>query len=120
MRWGTPTPNSRSWLSSARISSSRPARPPERRGRMAGASVALHYRLAPDPAEAGHRLAAAAAAIARRHGLKVLPGKMVLELAPPEVPGKGAVVLREVRRRGLAGALFAGDDRADVDAFIAL
>jgi trehalose 6-phosphate phosphatase len=85
-----------------------------------GASVALHYRLAADPAEAGNRLAAAAAAIARRHGLKVLPGKMVLELAPPEVPGKGAVVLREVRRRGLAGALFAGDDRADVDAFIAL
>src|SRR5881409_1193733 len=40
MRWGTPTPNSRSWSSSAQISSGRPPRLSERRGRMAGASAA--------------------------------------------------------------------------------
>jgi trehalose 6-phosphate phosphatase len=85
-----------------------------------GVTVALHYRLAADPGEAERLLRAAADAIARRHGLRVLPGKMVLELAPIEVPGKGAVVAREVGRRDLAACLFAGDDRADLDAFATL
>jgi trehalose 6-phosphate phosphatase len=85
-----------------------------------GASVAIHYRLAGHTGHAERRLTAAAETIGRRHGLKVLPGRMVLELAPPDVPGKGAVVLREVHRRALTGCLFAGDDRADLDAFAAL
>jgi len=45
---------------------------------------------------------------------------MVLELAPAETPGKGAVVAREVRARDLRACLFAGDDVADLAAFAAL
>ena len=45
---------------------------------------------------------------------------MVLELAPADTPGKGAVVLRQASARGLDAVLYAGDDEADLDAFAAL
>jgi trehalose 6-phosphate phosphatase len=85
-----------------------------------GATLAVHYRGAADPIAAERRLRPAVQAIADRRGLLVLPGKMVLELAPADTPGKGAVILREARARGLMGSLFAGDDRADLAAFAAL
>lgn len=85
-----------------------------------GASLAVHYRAAPDPEAAEASLRPALQALADGRGLLVLPGKMVLELAPADTPGKGAVILREARARGLSGCLFAGDDRADLAAFAAL
>jgi len=44
----------------------------------------------------------------------------VVELAPVETPGKGEVIRRMARDRELRGALYAGDDRADLEAFAAL
>jgi trehalose 6-phosphate phosphatase len=85
-----------------------------------GRSVAVHYRAAPDPDAAGRTLLAWAGRLAAAYGVTVLPGKMVVELAPAAVPGKGAVVLGEARRRALAGVLYGGDDRMDLDAFAAL
>ena len=52
--------------------------------------------------------------------MTILPGKMVLELAPAATPGKGALVRGTVRSQHLTAALYAGDDRADLDAFAAL
>ena len=60
------------------------------------------------------------AEIAEHRGLAVVRGKMVIELAPPDMPGKGSVVLREVRARSLSACLYAGDDLADLLAFEAL
>ena len=85
-----------------------------------GASLAVHYRGAPHPPEAERRLRPTLQAIAERRRLAILPGKMVLELAPLDTPGKGAVVRREARARSLRGCLYAGDDRADLAAFAAL
>ena len=85
-----------------------------------GPSIAVHYRGAPEPEAARVALASPLEEVAARFGLRVLAGKMVVELLPMEVPGKGAVVLREARERALAACLFAGDDRADLDAFAAL
>jgi trehalose 6-phosphate phosphatase len=85
-----------------------------------GASLAVHYRAAADPVAAEGRLRPVLQAIAYARGLTILPGKMVLELAPADTPGKGSVILREARARNLAGCLFAGDDRADLAAFAAL
>lgn len=85
-----------------------------------GASLAVHYRAAADPSNAEASLRPALQAIADGHGLLLLPGKMVLELAPAHTPGKGAVVLRQARSRGLRSCLYAGDDRADLVAFSAL
>jgi len=85
-----------------------------------GPSLAVHYRAAPDPAEAGRALLPALRGVAAGHGLSLLAGKMVLELAGGEVPGKGAVVRELVRSAGVSACLYAGDDVADLDAFGAL
>jgi trehalose 6-phosphate phosphatase len=85
-----------------------------------GMSLAVHYRQARSPDEAPGRLAPPLEALARDRGLAVLPGKMVLELAPLEVPGKGSVITEQCRARGLRAALHAGDDAADLEAFAAL
>jgi trehalose 6-phosphate phosphatase len=85
-----------------------------------GASLAVHYRQAESPEAAPGLLGPPLHALARDRGLAVLPGRMVLELAPLEVPGKGSVITQHVRARGLRAALYAGDDAADLDAFAAL
>jgi trehalose 6-phosphate phosphatase len=85
-----------------------------------GSSLAVHVRGVTDPDEAMRRLERTLRTVARTHGMVVLPGKMVLELAPAATPGKGAVVLREARSRGLTAVLYAGDDVADLDAFAAV
>jgi trehalose 6-phosphate phosphatase len=85
-----------------------------------GGSLAVHYRAAPDQSAAERLLRPALEAIAAGRSLIVLPGKMVLELAPADTPGKGALITREVGSRRLDGVLFAGDDRADLPAFSAL
>ena len=45
---------------------------------------------------------------------------MVVELVPPGRPMKGAAVERISGEHGLEAVLYAGDDRADLDAFAAL
>lgn len=85
-----------------------------------GATISVHYRGAPDPASARAALAEALAAVAVGAGMTLVEGKMVLELAPTDRPMKGGVVERIVGELGLEGALFAGDDVADLEAFAAL
>lgn len=85
-----------------------------------GPSLAVHYRQSGDPDTAERRLRPPLEALAAEHGMALLPGKMVLEIAPAFTPGKGSVVRREARERGLRACLYAGDDRADLEAFAAL
>jgi trehalose 6-phosphate phosphatase len=85
----------------------------ERKGRLA---VALHWRTAPDAAPGTGEVEALAA----RHGLDVLPGRMVVELRPPLPVDKGAAVESMVLDAGVRVAAFAGDDRGDLSAFDAL
>jgi trehalose 6-phosphate phosphatase len=85
-----------------------------------GATLAVHYRQAPDPGRARELLLDALEPIARSAGLEVLEGKMVIELAPLGRPRKGGAVLRLARELGLRGVLYAGDDVADREAFEAL
>jgi trehalose 6-phosphate phosphatase len=79
------------------------------------AGVALHYRLAPERAEAvGDFLER----LAERSGLALQHGKMVAELRP-EGADKGAAVRRLMAEPPFAGArpVFVGDDLTDEDAF---
>jgi trehalose 6-phosphate phosphatase len=85
-----------------------------------GQSLAVHYRSAPSPERAGAMLSQRLSDVASSLGLVVITGKMVLEVAPPNIPGKGAVIERECRSGRLAACLYAGDDLADLDAFRAL
>lgn len=85
-----------------------------------GASVAVHYRQAPDPSAARSRLAEVLGPVAADLGLELVEGKMVLELVPADRPKKGGAVERLAHELGLSAVLYAGDDRADVEAFEAL
>lgn len=85
-----------------------------------GVSLAVHYRQAEAPEGAPGLLGPPLQELAAARGLAVLPGKMVLELAPLKTPGKGSVITQQVRARGLRAALYAGDDAADLAAFASL
>jgi trehalose 6-phosphate phosphatase len=81
------------------------------------ASVALHFRRAPERAGEAEALAAA---LAERTGLALQPGKMVVELRP-EGADKGDALRRLMTEPPFAGArpLFVGDDLTDEHAFAA-
>lgn len=85
-----------------------------------GPSVAVHYRNAPDPDGAAEALRARLSPIASRHGLRLLDGKRVWELAPAGAGGKGEAVDAIVAEIEPSAVLYAGDDIADLEAFAAL
>ena len=85
-----------------------------------GASLAIHYRQAPDPRAARTALVVSLQPVATESGLDLVEGKMVIELLPSGRPMKGEAVERIAGELGLEAVLFAGDDRADVEAFHAL
>jgi trehalose 6-phosphate phosphatase len=80
---------------------------------------AIHWRGAPDTAKAEAR-AAEIAAEAEAAGLDVRTGRLVVELRPKVPVDKGSAVRRLVEGAGASGALYAGDDRTDLDGFRAL
>jgi trehalose 6-phosphate phosphatase len=88
------------------------------------ASVAVHYRLVPEPERP--RVKAIVDRLLAEHPqeLKVTPGKMVLELQPRIDWNKGKAVRYLLERLGLdredVVALYLGDDVTDEDAFEAL
>jgi trehalose 6-phosphate phosphatase len=84
-----------------------------------GPIQAFHWRGAADEAAAEGR-AREIAERAQRAGLEPRWGRKVLELRPVSGVDKGTAVRRLLADRGLSLALFAGDDRTDLDAFAAL
>lgn len=80
-----------------------------------GLSVTIHYRTAPDRAQAAHTYADQAAATT---GLIVHEARLSYELAPPVASNKGTVLATAAS--GLGVACFIGDDRGDLSAFDAL
>lgn len=82
--------------------------------------VAVHYRAAPDPEHARRVLLARLTEVAKRHGLEVLEGKRVIELAGGARPTKGDAVFSMARQAELDRVLYAGDDLADLEAFRAV
>jgi trehalose 6-phosphate phosphatase len=85
-----------------------------------GVTGTVHYRLAEDPEAAAALLNPLAAVAAERHGLRVVPGRMILELRPALSLNKGTAIRDLVTELGLRGVVFFGDDVTDVDGFVAL
>jgi len=85
-----------------------------------GVTLAVHYRQAEDPRRAREVLAVSLASLAADSGFDLIEGKMVFELVPAGESRKGGVVERLVRDGELQGALYAGDDLPDLEAFAAL
>lgn len=81
-----------------------------------GPIQALHWRGAPDEPAAEARAEEIAAAAARA-GLEPRRGRKVLELRPPGGGGKDAAVAALLSGSGIKAAVYAGDDRTDLDAF---
>ena len=84
-----------------------------------GRALAVHTRRTADPDGALAQLRAPLSALARRHGLIVEPGRMVLELRPPGAD-KGAALRAFVREKGARSVLYAGDDLGDLAAYDAV
>lgn len=84
-----------------------------------GLITALHWRGAPDEARAEEQAEALAAA-AEREGLRVHRGRKVLEIRPDVEFDKGAAITTLLADEPVSAALYAGDDRTDLDAFRAL
>ena len=82
-------------------------------------TISFHYRRADDE-EAALTMLTAVATRARNEGMVARFGRKVLELRPPVGAHKGTAVAHLLGERGLARALYAGDDTTDLDAFSAL
>lgn len=84
-----------------------------------GPIQALHWRGAEDEAAAEARAREIASA-AQADGLAVHWGRKVLELRPPVAIGKDIAVEELLARARARHAIYAGDDRTDLDAFAGL
>jgi trehalose 6-phosphate phosphatase len=82
-------------------------------------ALAVHVRGTPDPASALALLRSPLAAVAREHGLRLEPGRLVLELRSSGVD-KGAALEALARERSVSSIIYAGDDLGDLAAFDAV
>ena len=80
-------------------------------------AVAVHTRRVADPARWAGPIGEAAGRTAARHGLEVVPGRLVWELRPQVHSDKGDAVRRVVAASGARALLVAGDDLGDLPAF---
>ena len=80
------------------------------------ASVAVHWRQAPDRDAAAAEVSKATARVAAATGLRLEPGKLVSELRPPIDVDKGSAVAALIREVRPAVTVYAGDDLGDLPA----
>ncbi len=80
------------------------------------ASVAVHWRQAPDRVAAGDLVRAVADRVADRTHLLAAPGKLVEELRPPVDIDKGSAVAGLIGAARPAVVAYAGDDLGDIPA----
>jgi trehalose 6-phosphate phosphatase len=83
-------------------------------------AVAVHTRRVADPDRWAAPIDAAAREIADRHGLEVVPGKLVWELRPAVRSDKGDAVRRVVAESAAREVVVVGDDLGDLAAFAAV
>jgi len=82
-------------------------------------AVAVHTRRVADPDRWAGPVGRAAAEVADRHGLEVVPGRLVWELRPPVRSDKGDAAARVAASSGATSLVVVGDDRGDLPAFAA-
>ncbi|MGH2485470.1 MAG: trehalose-phosphatase [Ktedonobacterales bacterium] len=85
-----------------------------------GPTGSVHVRQTADPEAAERAVDDVLREVALPAGLRLTRGKMVIEVRPPVDVDKGQALTAQIRAHALAGALYLGDDRTDVDAFHAL
>ena len=93
--------------------------PPGTRIEDKGAAVAVHVRETADPHAALELLRAPLRRLAESQGLRLEPGRLVLELRPGGTD-KGSALVSLVAAFGARSACYVGDDLGDIAAFDAL
>ncbi|MFL6271141.1 MAG: trehalose-phosphatase, partial [Actinomycetes bacterium] len=83
-------------------------------------AVAVHTRRVADPGRWAGPISEAAHQVAARHGLEVVPGKLVWELRPAVRSDKGDAVRRVVAESAAREVVVVGDDLGDLAAFAAV
>lgn len=78
-------------------------------------SLSLHYRSAPDAQAARRAIASAIEQLTPRP--KVIGGKAVVNLLPPEAPDKGEALRALIEQTGCDNVLYVGDDDTDETVF---
>jgi trehalose 6-phosphate phosphatase len=84
------------------------------------AVLAVHYRLAPDPAVTRHEIFARVVEPARARGLAISTGHYLFEVRPPLPFTKGTAVRTLLDGEAYLAAIFCGDDLTDVTGFKAV
>jgi trehalose 6-phosphate phosphatase len=79
-----------------------------------GPSLAIHYRRTRARPAARRAILAA---VADLRGVRLVEGKMVVNLMPARAPNKGTAVVSLAQRLGCDAILYVGDDDNDEDAF---
>jgi trehalose 6-phosphate phosphatase len=82
-------------------------------------AVAVHIRRVADPERWAEPIGQAAARVAARHDLEIVPGRMVWELRPRVRSDKGDAVRRVAAGSGATALAVVGDDRGDLPGFAA-
>lgn len=82
-----------------------------------GPTATLHYRACADPDAARDRLLQRLAELNVGADFEVTGGRRVIEIRPGLPYNKGTAVRDLIEERGLAGAIYIGDDWTDVHAF---
>jgi len=82
--------------------------------------LAVHYRLAPDPAVTRHEIIARVVEPARACGLAISTGHYVFEVRPPLPFTKGTATRKLLDGEDYLAAIFCGDDHTDVTGFKAV
>jgi len=85
-----------------------------------GATVTIHYRLSSEPQLVEREILDSVKALAQAKDLRVIMGKMAINLLPPVEIDKGSATLGLIKEYSLQGGLYLGDDLTDLDAFRAL
>lgn len=78
-------------------------------------SIALHYRKARQKSRAKEQLVQLINELVPLP--RVVPGKSILNILPPDAPHKGIAVLDLMKKTKLKHALYIGDDETDEDVF---
>ncbi len=82
--------------------------------------VSIHYRSAPNPASAKKEITSLLEDLTRGVAVEVLKGRRVVELRPAVHVDKSTAVFELLQDRVVGGAIYAGDDTTDLDAFAGL
>ena len=85
-----------------------------------GITATIHYRLYPKPKEAEKNILATLEHSSQAKNLRILPGKMSINLLPPVEINKGTSVLELIKEYSLQSGIYLGDDLTDIDAFSAM